>query len=55
MCIYIFVSAVLYMYQLPMHTDTEQAIAVTPVQNQSSPLPWMSEAVQGIVHYWNTN
>ena len=55
MCIYTLASAVLYTYQLPMRTYTEQAIAVTPVQNQSSPLPWMSEAEQGIVHYWNTN
>ncbi len=53
--IYTLASAVLYTYPLSMRTDMELTIAVTTVQNQSSPLPWMSEAAQGIVHYWNTN
>lgn len=41
MCIYTLASAVLYTYQLPMRTDMELTIAVTPVQNLSNPLSWL--------------
>ena len=53
--IYTLASAVLYTYPLSMRTDMELTIAVTPVQNLSNPLSWLSEATQDTAHCWNTN